>query len=134
MGHLLGGEKLNFKFAAEGALRSMAAAPVQSCQSLPKRCPWGRLGSPLYTCNRLHRIRCRFQHISANSLTNAAHKTMSARVSSARASAKSFSAFVNRASAESARFFSFAHASLTWSMDAPSALRISIEWRAVPLR
>jgi len=59
---------------------------------------------------------------------------MSARVSSARASAKSFSAFVNRASAESARFFSFAHASLTWSMDAPSALRISIEWRAVPLR
>ena len=30
----------------------------------------------LYTCNRLHRIRCRFQHISANSLISAAHRTM----------------------------------------------------------
>ena len=29
----------------------------------------------LYTCNRLHRIRRRFQHISANSLTSAAYKT-----------------------------------------------------------
>ena len=27
----------------------------------------------LYTCNRLHRIRRRFQHISANSLISAAH-------------------------------------------------------------
>jgi hypothetical protein len=30
----------------------------------------------LYTCNRLHRIRRRFQHISANSLISAAHRTM----------------------------------------------------------
>jgi hypothetical protein len=44
----------------------MAAAPVESCQSLPKRSLWGRLGSELYTCKRLHRIRRRFQQISAN--------------------------------------------------------------------
>ncbi len=54
----------------------MAAAPVSSCQSPPKRCPWGRLGSVLYTCKRLRRTRRRFQHISANSLISAAHKTM----------------------------------------------------------
>ena len=44
-----------------------AAAPVYSCQSLPKRSPWGRLGSVLYTCNRLRRMRGRFDrwiHIS----------------------------------------------------------------------
>ena len=51
----------------------MAAAPVKSCQSLPKRSPWGRLGSVLYTCKRLRRIRRRFQHILANSLITAAH-------------------------------------------------------------
>ena len=39
-----------------------AAAPVESCQSLPGRCPWGRLGSVLYTCKRLRRIRRRFKH------------------------------------------------------------------------
>ena len=38
--------------------------------------PWGHLGSLVDVRNRLHRIRCRFQHISANSLINAAHKTM----------------------------------------------------------
>ncbi len=54
----------------------MAVTPAESCQSPPKRCPWGRLGSVLYTCTRLHRIHCRFQHISANSLSSAAHKTM----------------------------------------------------------
>ena len=46
---------------------TMAAAPVESCQSPPKRCPWGRLGQVLYTCNRLHRMRGRFHrwiHIS----------------------------------------------------------------------
>ena len=40
----------------------MAAPPAESCQSLPKRSPWGRLGSVLYTCKRLHRIRRRFNH------------------------------------------------------------------------
>ena len=54
----------------------MAAVPMESCQSLSNRSPWGRLGSVLYTCKRLRRIRHRFQHISANSLTSAAHKTM----------------------------------------------------------
>ena len=39
---------------------AMAAAPVESCQSLPNRCPWGRLGSVLYTCNRQQRMRGRF--------------------------------------------------------------------------
>jgi len=38
-----------------------AAAPVKSCQFLPKRSPWGRLGSTLYTCKRLHRARRRFK-------------------------------------------------------------------------
>ena len=52
-----------------------AAAPVETCQSLPKRSPWGRLVSKLYTCNRLHRTRRRFQHISANSLNKSAHWT-----------------------------------------------------------
>ena len=26
------------------------------------QCPWGRLGSVLYTCNRLRRVRRRFKH------------------------------------------------------------------------
>ena len=46
----------------------MAAAPVESCQSLPKRSPWGRLGSVLYTCKRLHRMRRRFKHFWSISL------------------------------------------------------------------
>jgi len=71
-----GPKKIFFNIAAEGALRSMAAAPAKTCQSLPKRSPWGRLGSVLYTCKRLYRTRRRFQHISANSLISAAHKTM----------------------------------------------------------
>ena len=47
----------------------MTAAPAESCQSLPKRSPWGRLGSVLYTCKRLHRIRRRFKHSRPNSLS-----------------------------------------------------------------
>ena len=54
----------------------MAATPAESCQSLPKMSPWGRLGSQPYIVSRLHRMRCRFQHILANSLISAAHKTM----------------------------------------------------------
>ena len=54
----------------------MAAAPVESCQSVALRSPWGRLWSVLYTNKRLHRTRRRFQHISANSLISAAHKAM----------------------------------------------------------
>ena len=46
-----------------------AAAPVESCQSLPNRSPWGRLGSVLYTCKRLRRIRRRFKHFWSISLS-----------------------------------------------------------------
>jgi len=55
---------------------SHGAAPVESCLSLSKRCPWGRLGSKLYTRKRLHRTRRRLQHISANSLSTATHSGM----------------------------------------------------------
>ena len=65
-----GPKKEFFKFAAEGALRSMAATPAESCQSLPKRSPWGRLGSVLDTCTRLHRIRRRFKHFWSISLSS----------------------------------------------------------------
>ena len=47
----------------------MAAAPVESCQFLSNRSPWGRLGSVLYTCNRLRRIRRRFNHFWSISLS-----------------------------------------------------------------
>ena len=54
----------------------MAAASAETCQSVAQRPPWVRLGSGLYTRKRLYRARRRFQHISANSLISAAHKTM----------------------------------------------------------
>ena len=47
----------------------MAATPVESCRSLPKRSPWGRLGSVLYTCTRLRRMRRRFNHFWSISLS-----------------------------------------------------------------
>ena len=47
----------------------MAAVPVESCQSLPKRSPRGRLGSVLYTCNCLHRIRRGFKQFWPISLS-----------------------------------------------------------------
>ena len=64
---LTGGRKINFFNSRSRALRSMAAAPVESCRSTAQRSPWGRLGSVLYTCNRLRRLRGRFDrwiHIS----------------------------------------------------------------------
>ena len=54
----------------------MTAEPVESCQSVAQRSPWGWFGTVLYMVGRLHRMRRRFQHISANSLISAAHKTM----------------------------------------------------------
>ena len=45
----------------------MAGASVESCQFVALESPWGRLGSVLYTCNRLRRKRGRFDrwiHIS----------------------------------------------------------------------
>ena len=70
------GRKKNFLIRAIDDDATMAAAPVESCQSVALRSPWGRIGSVLYTNKRLHRTRRRFQHISANSLSSAAHKTM----------------------------------------------------------
>ena len=46
------------------------ALPAKSCQSLSNRSPWGRLGSVLYTCNRLDRIRRRFKHFWPISLSS----------------------------------------------------------------
>ena len=46
-------------------------APVESCQSLPAEvAPWGRLGSVLYTCKRLRRMRRRFKHFWPISLSS----------------------------------------------------------------
>ena len=71
-GTLTGGQKTYFfKSRPTMAPWSMAAAPVESCQSLSKRSPWGRLGSVLYTCKRLHRTRRGFKHNQPNSLDSA---------------------------------------------------------------
>ena len=69
MGHVLGTEKGNFLIRGDDGAMSMAAAPVESCQSLSNRSPWGRLGSVLYTCKRLHRVRRRFKHFWSISLS-----------------------------------------------------------------
>ena len=47
----------------------MAGASVESCQYVVLRSPWGRLGSVLYTCKRLHRMRRRFKHFWPISLS-----------------------------------------------------------------
>ena len=41
----------------------MTAVPVETCQSVVLRTPWGRPGSVLYTCNRLRRMCGRFHRI-----------------------------------------------------------------------
>ena len=48
---------------------AMAAAPAESCQFVANRSPWGRLGSVLYTCKRLHRMRRRFEQFWPISLS-----------------------------------------------------------------
>ena len=68
-GTLTGGREEFFLIRGSSAAKAMAAAPVESSQSLPKRCPWGRLGSVLYTCARLRRIRRRFNHFWSISLS-----------------------------------------------------------------
>ena len=55
---------------------SMAAVPAETCQSVALRSPWGHIGSVLYMVSRLHRMRRRFQHILANSLSIATHLSM----------------------------------------------------------
>ena len=69
MGHVLGTEKGNFLIRGDDGAMSMAAAPVESCQSLSNRSPWGRLGSVLYTCKRLRCVRRRFNHFWSISLS-----------------------------------------------------------------
>ena len=47
----------------------MTAAPMESCRFVARRSPWGRFGSAVVACKRLHRTRHRLQHILANSLS-----------------------------------------------------------------
>ena len=66
MGHVPGGENLIF-LICDIDRPAMTAAPVETCQFVVRRSSWGRLGSVLYTCNRLQRMRGRFRqyiHIS----------------------------------------------------------------------
>ena len=62
-----------FNSRRRGGRGHRAAAPVESCQSLPQRSPWGRLGSVLYTRKRLHRRRRRFKHFWSISLSRPRH-------------------------------------------------------------
>ena len=68
MGHVLGAEKGIFLIRDIDG-RAMAAAPVESCRFVARRSPWGRFGSALVACKRLHRTRRRLEHILANSLS-----------------------------------------------------------------
>ena len=54
----------------DDATMGLAAAPMESYQSLPKRCPWGRPGSVLHACKRLRRMRRRFKHFWSISLSS----------------------------------------------------------------
>ena len=47
----------------------MTDAPVESCRFVARRPPWGRFGSAVVACKRLHRTRCRLEHILAKSLS-----------------------------------------------------------------
>ena len=53
---LFGAKKVIF-LIRDIAGRAMAAASMESCQYVVLRSPWGRLGSVLYTCKRLRRMR-----------------------------------------------------------------------------
>ena len=82
---VLGGEKTISKLAA---LRPTAPQGGHAGLILSIPAPEVSLGSPrvvLYTVSRLHRMRRRFQHISANSLSSAAHKTMNSLALASRA-------------------------------------------------
>ena len=66
-----GGRKRKFfNSRRRGGRGHRPAAPAESCQSLPKRCPWGRQWSVPYTCKCLHRIRRRFEHFWSISLSS----------------------------------------------------------------
>ena len=58
MGHFSGREKKNFLIREiDDAAR--AAAPVEFCQFVVLRSPWGRLGVVIVVRNRLRRLRRR---------------------------------------------------------------------------
>ena len=48
----------------------MAAAPVESCRFVARRSPWGRFGSAVVACKRLHRMHRRFNHFWSISLSS----------------------------------------------------------------
>ena len=82
---LPGGRKKLFFLIRDIDGPTMAAAPVESCQSMVLRSPRGRLGSVLYTCKRLHRIRRRFKHFWSISLNKSAHWTRNSLAMASRA-------------------------------------------------
>ncbi len=60
MGHFLGGEKTHIFLIRDTDDAAMVGASVESCRFVVLRSPRGRLGSVLYTCKRLRRMRGRF--------------------------------------------------------------------------
>jgi len=54
----------------DDATPGVVEAPVELSQFVAQRSPWGRFGSILYTFNRLHRIRLRFNQSESNSLSS----------------------------------------------------------------
>ena len=61
MGHFLGAEKAFFLIRGRRSAVAVAAAAVESCQSVALRSPWGQFGLFLYMVSRLHRMRRRFE-------------------------------------------------------------------------
>ena len=76
MGHFLGADKRNLFIAATMQPWSMADAPVESGPFVARRSPGDRLGSYVYMVSRLHRMRRRFEGLSANSLNTPSHSSM----------------------------------------------------------
>ena len=71
-----GAEKSFFICAATMQPWSMADAPVESGPFVARRSPGDRLGSYVYMVSRLHRMRRRFEGLSANSLNTPSHPSM----------------------------------------------------------
>jgi hypothetical protein len=71
-----GPKKVFFYLAATMQPWSMADAPVESGPFVARRSPGDRLGSYVYMVSRLHRMRRRFEGLSANSLNTPSHSSM----------------------------------------------------------
>ena len=54
---VLGAEKINFLIRVADGRSHHGGRRLESCRSVAQRSPWARLGSVLYTCNRLRRMR-----------------------------------------------------------------------------